>query len=138
MIRRQTTKQGNAKAMDLERACFAGDAPYTNPKAVWFLAFEGRTPIGFASVTPVHGEPGVWFLSRAGVLKGWRGRGLQKRLIRVREKYVRSRGGHTMLTYVHPQNMASANNLIAEGYRLYDPQWKWGLKSALYFYKKLE
>lgn len=104
-------------------------------EACWWLAEDGRKPIGFCSLTPWK-DHGSLFLSLAGVVPGYRGHGLQKRMIRQRErKGGQFRWAKRFVSYTSADNVWSANNLIHCGYRLYAPAYEWGVDSAIYFRK---
>lgn len=110
-------------------------------EACWWLALDGRIPVGFCSLTPME-DHGSLFLSLSGVLDGpYRGRGLQRRMIRQRER--KGVGGRfpwaeRFVSYVSPDNIWSANNLIQCGYRLYAPSYEWGVENAIYFRKVIK
>ncbi len=120
----------------LDGRCFPGDDLYEKRGAWWWLATEDGRPVAFAGMERSPCARG--FLCRAGVLWGWRGQGLQRRLIRAREARGRVEGMKRMLTYVDGKNPRSSNNLIRSGYRLYVPGSDWGGPGCLYFYKDLE
>ncbi len=61
------------------------------------------------------------FLNRAGVVRQYRGLGLQLRMIRLRERRARAEGYVRLLTYTVAGNVPSANNLIKAGYRQWVP-----------------
>jgi predicted acetyltransferase len=79
----------------------------------------------------------VGYLCRAGVLAPkFRGRGLQKLMIQKRVTYARRRKWSVVVTDTH-ENLASANSLIACGFRLYAPDTKWSFETSLYWRKQL-
>lgn len=86
----------------------------------------------------VLGEIDTCFLARAGVIESERGKGLQKKLIMVRLKWARFYGYRDVITYCSPENVASSNNLISCGFKLYLPEEKWGCKNALYFRRRID
>lgn len=138
-IRKCLSEADVATATELDRACLPADDPYTEPGTVYWLAWKGGKAVGMAALIPVAKEPGVYFLARAAVLPGYRGAGIQKRLVRARERYVKDAGGHCIISYVYADNVASANSLIRCGYALYLPEAKWsGLARSLYFHKTLD
>ena len=75
---------------------------------------------------------------RSGVLSKHRGQGLQKRLIKARIAMARRHGYQEIVTYVLDWNLASANSLIACGFRLYNPESKYAGSKAFYFRKNLK
>jgi ribosomal protein S18 acetylase RimI-like enzyme len=104
---------------------------------VWWIAVCDDKIAGFAGLK-LEGDSGARFgyLAKAGVLKEFRGRGIQRELIRVRDAESNKRGYIMNITYTANWNHASANNLIREGYTLYSPQYRYGIRSALYFWKR--
>lgn len=101
----------------------------------WWIAYHDREPVGFAGITPSTIGPGVGYLKRAGVLPAHRGHGLQRRLLKVRERKARELGWASIITDT-TDNVPSANNLIRAGYRLFEPQ-PWAFRSSLYWRKDL-
>lgn len=89
--------------------------------------------VGYACVRLVENESLV-YLSRAGVSLAHRGRGLQRRLIRVRLAYARKLG-RGAITYTVRANPRSINNLIACGFRYYEPAFAWATRDMLYWYR---
>jgi RimJ/RimL family protein N-acetyltransferase len=120
---------------DSETAC-AGK--YDSPKCTWWVAWDGEEPAGFAGLR-TFSEAGEQhgYLNRAGVVKAYRGQGLQKALIRVRASEARRLGLTMIVTYTERYNYPSANSLARCGFQLYTPKGPWGLKDALYFRKIL-
>lgn len=122
----------------MQHECFPGDdpCPYRDGDH-WWLAFDGQDAVGFACVRPLPNEPLVWYMARAGVTPQARGNGLQRRMIRVRINAARKAGGTHVLTDCTASNPASANNLIATGFRVFTPGYAWALKNSIYWRLKL-
>lgn len=59
--------------------------------------------------------------TRVGVLPEARGHGLQRRLLRARERYAKSNGYKGCLTYTANWNTPSLLNILQSGYTIYDP-----------------
>ena len=97
---------------------------------IWVAIADGHI-VGYASIRESELIPGWAYLSRAGVAPDWRGHGLQKRLIRVRLRWAKRRGLIAAYTYT-VDNPASANSLIACGFRQFRPKefqvWEWWKK----------
>lgn len=106
----------------LDREIFPEIAPPPLDGRAWWLAWDGRRPIGFAGLL-LAGH--VAYLSRAGVVESARGKGVHHDLIRTRIEYARERGARAVLTYTMGDNARSANNLISEGFRIYVPDEPW-------------
>lgn len=68
------------------------------------------------------------------VRKGYRGRGLQRKLIREVEKIAIERGFNLLCTTVAPNNAFSINNFLLEGYVYAKTEMKYGgLERNLYY-----
>ena len=121
---------------ELQRACLPHDIPSDTSLGHWWVAYEEATPIAFSGMY----ESRQWFktsyLCRAGVLPAYRGRGIQKRLIRVRCNYAR-RIGHEWVITDTTDNPASGNSLIACGFKLYQPANPWAFHRSCYWRKYL-
>src|SRR5215475_4721681 len=90
------------------------------------LCFPLDTPAVFAAAycawkTVEHDGVAVGFHYRGGVLADYRGQGLQRRMLRLREDEMRQQGLAKAVTYTDADGAASMRNLIAEGYRPYVP-----------------
>lgn len=107
---------------------------------VYWLAICDDKIAGYAGIQLDKEIDGTSFgyLCRAGVLKPFRGRGIQRLLIQARDEEARKRGYVMNITYTADWNTASANNLIREGYTLYRPEWRYGIRGALYFQKRFK
>jgi GNAT superfamily N-acetyltransferase len=110
------------------------DDPLPADEGHWWIAYQGGNPVAFASLKEL--ADGVCYLSRAGVLPHARGKGLQKRLIRTRIRHAKRVGADTVVTDTS-ENPASANSLIAEGFRMYSPELRWALPTSAYWVRKL-
>lgn len=120
----------------LQLTCLPLDEPLETNKGFWWIAYEGDLPIGFAAMSSSHRWGDTGYLSRSGVLPSHRGKGLQKRLLMVRERKARALGWRWLITDTRC-NPASSNSLIARGYRLFIPTRPWGHSDALYWRKEL-
>lgn len=111
------------------------------PKATtgyWWVAFDGREPAAFACLRPSIRLDQTGYLSAAGVLEKWRGRGLQKRMIEKRVEHARALGWHTVITDTINHNVASMRSLITCGFRPFAPTVKWGDPYAVYWQRSTE
>lgn len=118
----------------LQAVILPGDSARPIGDDHWWLAYSGRSPVAFASLAITH--CGSAYLSRVGVLPGARGCGLQKRLIRARVNYARRLGVRWVITDT-TANPASANSLIAEGFKVFDPASPWAFKHSTYWFKPI-
>lgn len=107
---------------------------FTEGDQHWIVWDEGR-PVGFCSLRPL--DYGIVFLNWAGLLREAQGKGLHKRMIRVRERWCRANNKESIITYTTVDNIQSARNLLKLKYELFLPEYPWAGKNFLYFHKKL-
>jgi GNAT superfamily N-acetyltransferase len=123
--------------MALQAEIFPVDDPRDLVGDVWWLAFNDRKVIGFAALRLLPTDEGLAaYLSRCGVRAGSRGKGVQRRLIRARLCYARKAGAVVAISDT-TANPPSANSLIAEGFRVYDPAYPWAMEDSTYWIKTL-
>lgn len=125
--------------LPLDEICFPHDDRITTADSLWWIAWHGKQPVAYAGLRLCR-EPhnlGLAFLCRVGVVPEHRGRGLQKRLIRTRERAAQRLAVTELVTYCVPWNCASINSLITCGYKFYRPRTKYGGAGAVYLRKVL-
>lgn len=120
----------------LDRRFFPADDPVQLTGTTWWIVEDAQGVAGFAGMRPLKGES-TGFLSRVGVSPRLRGKGVQRRLIRLREAQARREGLRWIITYTAPDNWPSIANLLKSGYQVYDPAWRWVGSDAVYFIKKI-
>jgi hypothetical protein len=123
---------------DIHRLTFFNGA--ANPEfdfGNWWLAFHEEVPVAFAGLVPSTRACNAGYLSRVGVLRKHCGRALQLRLMRAMESRARHNGWNSVVSDT-TDNLASANNFIRAGYRLYQPQYPWGWPNTLYWRKSIK
>jgi GNAT superfamily N-acetyltransferase len=103
----------------------------------WWLAFRDGKPVGFAGVIPSICVRNAGYFCRVGVLHKHCGHGLQLRFMRAMELRARSNGWNCVVSDT-TDNVASANNFIRAGYRLYEPQHPWAWSNTLYWRKFID
>lgn len=119
----------------LDKELFPND--YLSSKnGFWWIVYCGKKPVAFAGLRKSSQWDEAGYLCRVGVTHDHRGNGLQKRLIRTRERKARSIGWAYLLTDTL-ENPASANSLISCGYKMYEPTNPWASDGACYWRKKL-
>lgn len=116
----------------LTRICMPWDDLPDTGAGFWWLAYAGDVAIGFGGVRDASTDPQAAFLCLSGVVPEHRGRGLQRRLIRVRVQKARRLRKHSVISYTM-DNAHSGNNLIACGFRLYSPLKRWEGGSVNYW-----
>lgn len=124
----------------LDRLLFEGDYP-VDPKGCWWWMVRDKhgKAVAFAGLRACTHKvnQGLAYMIRVGVRSKHRGQGIQKKFIRARVALAKRKGFTEVVTYVLNWNLASANSLIACGFRLYDPATKYAGEKALYFRKRL-
>ena len=120
----------------LHKKYLPGDVLYSSPSADWVVTYQGQ-PIGFCQLGD-DGREDAAFLARAAVDPVFKGMGLGRRLIRVRERYARAAGLLRLYTYTTVDNMQSIANLQRLGYTLYRPEVLYVGPKYLYWQKLLE
>jgi GNAT superfamily N-acetyltransferase len=129
----QTTEQA---IRFLQKECLPLDTVLSPKVGWWWIAYCDGRLAGFAAMLQSSKTPEAVYLARAGTLEAFRGRGLQKKLIRERLKFAKDLGMTQAITDT-TDNVASANALIATGFRMFDPDDPWGLPNTLYWRKSL-
>lgn len=120
----------------LQITCLPDDDPIFPEDGVWWVGYDNKQPIAFCVVRPSYQWKDTVYLARSGVLPYWRGKGLQKRMIRIRESYARRNGFVWAITDT-TENPPSANSLARVGYQMFEPAKPWALDTSLYWRKKL-
>jgi len=125
--------------LPLDEICFPADDRVAVPGSLWWVAWDDRQPVAYAGLRlcSLPENRGLGFLCRAGVIPSHRGRGLQKKLIRIRERAARGLGLKELVTYCMYSNSPSMNSLVGCGFRFYSPATKYGGPSAVYLRKEL-
>ena len=122
---------------ELHRLTFFGGAPIPCfAGGHWWLACRETMPVAFAGVVPSTHLHNAGYFCRVGVLQPHWGHGLQLRLMRAMELRARRNGWRCIVSDT-TGNIASANNFIRAGYRLYQPPSPWAFPHTLYWRKRL-
>ena len=121
----------------LQKKTLPCDKLYDTGSGHWWIAYaEENKPVGFAGIVRSFSWYDCGYLCRAGVIDGYTGKGLQKRLIRVRLRQAKKLGWQWAITDT-TNNPASSNSLIHQGFKLYEPTKPWAYKHSLYWRKRL-
>lgn len=114
--------EGEHRILLMDRLCFPADDPPSIAGAAWFVGWVGETAAAYCAWKAAdHDGVAVGFHYRGGVLPEYRGHGLQRQMLRLRESRMRAAGLTAAVTYTDADGAASMCNLIAEGYRPYAP-----------------
>ena len=124
----------------LNKKTFPSDGFYESKKNMYWLAIAKYSSkedevVGFAIATVVNHE--ILFLSRAGIIYKARGKGLQKRLIRVRINYAKKHGFKKAITYTSVDNITSFVNLFRCKFVPYLPEYCYAGTAVNYLIKYL-
>ena len=120
---------------DLHRLTFFDSASIPDfEQGHWWLAFDRTSPVAFAGVVSSTRAHNAGYFCRVGVLKSHCGNALQLRLMRALELRARHNGWNSVVSDT-TGNLASANNFIRGGYRLYQPPYPWAYVNTLYWRK---
>lgn len=136
IVERATTVRHRFDIKRLQREVLPSDRPCDPNEGVWWVAYDDNYPVAFAGLRPSAQWLACGYLCRAGVVETHRGRGLQRRLIQLRERHARRSGMEWIITDTY-KNPASSNSLIACGFRLFEPSVPWGVSQTLYWRKKI-
>jgi GNAT superfamily N-acetyltransferase len=131
-----TTPKIRDQLIRLQKACLPDDEPADPNEGQWWLGYSGGQPIAFCQLKASTRWLDTAYLARSGVLYLWRGKGLQKRMIRIREREAR-RLNYTWMVSDTTENPPSANSLARTGYQMFDPATPWGNETSLYWRKRL-
>jgi GNAT superfamily N-acetyltransferase len=120
-FRRAISREDAALIAQMDVVCFPIDTPATFAGAHWSIGWDGEKPAAYCAWKMVEHDQPVGLHYRGGVMPDWRGRGLQRQMLRLREAEMREQGLRKAVTYTDADGAASMRNLIAEGYRPYVP-----------------
>jgi len=121
----------------LQKICLPFDKPYDTTSGYWWIAIKNGVDIGFAGLVHSSRWTDCCNLIRAGVVPDHRGQGLQKKFIRVRIRQAKALKMNWIVTSTY-DNPASANSLIACGFKMFDPSVPWMTLHTSYWRLKLE
>lgn len=125
-----------AKIKALHKRCFPSDEVLEPDSGYWWVVKNKTDIVGFCAMRRSTRWADTGYLWRAAVHPAHRGRGLQRRMILVRERMARRLGWNYLISDTN-QNPQSANNLIKAGYRMYDPSWPYAFETTCYWKKAL-
>lgn len=121
------------KELDYTNPNFKGCGDEFQYNREWWVILDNREIVAYCG--SIYSK-GICIFNRAWVKKEYRGQGIQRKMIKSRLKAA-SNFCHIAITYTTLDNFPSANNLINCGLRLYIPEYMYGGKDKLYFYKAL-
>jgi len=122
--------------MWMHKKCFPDDEVLEPTEGYWWVVKLDKELVGFCAMRRTIRWSDCGYLWRAAVMRCHRGKGLQRRMIRIRERLAKKLGWNYMISDTN-DNPQSANNLIKTGYLMYQPGWPYGAETACYWKKKL-
>jgi GNAT superfamily N-acetyltransferase len=128
------TESQLASVKRLDKAIFSEDERVKIEGGVWWLIYHKGEAVGFGGLAVIK-DLNYGFFRRAGVLYDHRGHGLQKKLIKIRLRYLKKLRIPCAITYTVLDNPASSNSLISMGFKLYTPSEPYCGSNVLYFKK---
>lgn len=105
---------------ELHKMTFPTDEWIGDEAEYWIARDAAGRAVGFAAVTH-RPETSIVSLDRMGVIPEANGHGLQRRLTRACLKWARKLDVAYAIAYVSSRNYASMVNLLACGFRFYEP-----------------
>lgn len=114
----------------LHTLTFPGDEePKWNLFGRAWIVRDGPDPVAFLYADPQADES--WYFSRVGVMPAARGKGLQRKLMRLMQRELADK----VLVSTTYRNPASANNFVREQWMTYLPAEPWGSPDTIYWRK---
>lgn len=122
---------------ELHLLTFFDSAPLPDfSNGYWWLATLGKESVAFIGIIQSILGLDTGYFTRVGVLPSHRGHQLQAKLMRAMEAKARRLGWQHIVTDT-TDNVPSSNNIIAAGYRLFEPKHRWSFGHSLYWHKQL-
>lgn len=140
MVKVDTSIRAIANQLEaMHLACFP-DFPVTQMHGDWWFAMarDKVEPVAFAGLWPSVRFPAAGYLCRAGVMPSARGQGLQRRMIKVREREAKRRQWTALFSDADAANPHSVNNLFSCGFRAFTPPALWDGEGFVYFRKIID
>lgn len=123
------------QVLDRTTPSFKGCGNEFHENREWWVAVNNKNEI-VAYCGSIYTQ-GICIFNRAWVSPKMRGKGTQKKMIRLRLKRAREIS-RIAITYTTPDNYNSVNNLISCGFKLYGPEYAYGGRQMLYFMHNLD
>lgn len=121
----------------LQKKILPADSIFKPDRGYWWIVYTDQgKPIAFAGIVKSTKWTDTGYLCRAGVMDGFTGHGLQKKLIFARLRQARRLGWNWVITDT-TNNPASSNSLIHAGFKIYKPRSPWSLRNAIYWRYKV-
>lgn len=132
----ETTDYQRIAALDSQ--CFRPCYPVVDwEDCTWWIGVEKGVDVCFCAVKPYEE---MAYLTRAGVMPNYRGKGFQFRMVKKRLEWIKKEGIPLAVTDVVYWNTASHNNLIKAGFKTFTPKDPWNGDSwaCVYWMKEIK
>ena len=116
---------------------FPALTPHHLENGFWWLVHLAGEAAAFGGLVPFEPFPKTGYLKRAYVLPEHRGNGLQGRLLAIREQKARGLKWTHLVSECASTNAPSANNFIRAGFRVCEPEQRWGAPGSIYWVKEI-
>lgn len=113
------------------------DESVWSPHGEYWAAWDGDKPIAIGGLVRSARFTDVIYMHAVGVDEAYRGRHLQRRLIRVRLRWAKAHGFSHAVTYTLVDNVASSRSLVACGFKPYWPSYRWAGRTVCYWLRAL-
>lgn len=114
----------------LHTLTFPGDEqPGWREDGLAWITYDEGEPVAFLYAEQMADDS--WYFSRVGVMPAARGRGLQRKLMRLMQRALK---GERLISTTY-RNPASANNFVREQWLTFLPANPWGAPDTIYWYK---
>lgn len=124
------------QVMDKTNPNFKGCGNEFHENREWWVMVNNKNEI-VSYCGSIYSKEGICIFNRAWVDKRYRGRGIQKRMIRLRLKRAKQ-FCKIAITYTTLDNYQSVNNLTSCGFKYYSPEYAYGGRQMLYFMHEFE
>ena len=134
------TKEQLKEMARLQRLCLPADTLcHVEAEDCAFGTFDSGRMVAFAVVKKSKGYYNTAYLARVGVLEEYRGLGIQKKLIQLRERWARKKGVKHIITDTTNDNIPSMRSLMSCKYKPFWPSLRepWASSKAVYWKKEL-
>jgi GNAT superfamily N-acetyltransferase len=139
-IKRIIGEAQKAEMRRLHEICFETEKKVDcDPGGFHLAAFDGKTMVAFALAIPSPLFPQAIYIIRVGVLPDYRGRGLQKEMMRRLETWAKQKGFVSCVSDTANFSVASMRAFISLEYKPFWPEQPapWALPYSVYWQKSL-
>ena len=118
-----------SRLQDLDKSVFYGCGNEFKENRDWWVIVDRNKIVAYCGSAYAYG--GVCLFVRAWVHEPYRGKGIQKRMIKCRVKAAY--GCKVIVTYTLRDNYPSMNSLVSCGFRMFEPEYAYAGRQQMYF-----